>query len=115
MTSAFSSVSGNDPERIRECNRALTRLTLVPQLDHFTNERNALVRKKFCAGLTPKEERRLAFVSWQLDRIDDAERGHQIDQLEKLIEAHERLGSTIKDSLKAIESHRRTQPKQNRR
>ena len=46
-------------------------------------------------GLDPKDERRLQYVRWSLDRIEDAVGGEDIDELERLVEVQERFAERV--------------------
>lgn len=74
----------------------------IPDVDRhgLLGNREELLRKKYKGGgLSKSEERLLAFVRWQLDRIDDAELGHQLDALEKIAEVHEHFASRMETIL----------------
>jgi hypothetical protein len=49
--------------------------------------RAALLDKQFAVGVMPVEKRRLAYVRWNLDRIDDARAGRGLDAYELAVEA----------------------------
>ena len=55
----------------------------------FLAERAALLTKKYETSLSRREENRLAYVRWSLDRIEDAKHGSQLDVLEKAIHDYE--------------------------
>jgi hypothetical protein len=85
-----------DPGQIKRMNREASRKISAKAKEAFIEERNALVKKKFKKGLSREEERRLRFVRWQLDRIDDAEAGEHLDRLEKFAEYYEDVTREIK-------------------
>lgn len=58
-------------------------------------EHRSLVQKKFASDFTKADQRRLNFVRWSLDRIQDARYGHALDKLEQAVELHERMGQNI--------------------
>ena len=111
-----------DVRQIREANRAVVRKGLAKEYDSLMGERNALVKKKYQSILTETEARRLAYVTWQLDAIEDAQSGYVFDELEMLAEAQERLGERIEGYLQELEgrqsgrqSRRRVPPKGKRK
>jgi hypothetical protein len=55
------------------------------------NERQALLDKKFQGELSRKEENRLEYVRWSLDRIEDAKYGASLDQLEEHVKKYEQF------------------------
>jgi len=59
-------------------------------------EHRRLVQKKFGIGFTKADQRRLNFVRWSLDRIQDARHGYALDKLEQAVEMHEQMGRNIK-------------------
>ena len=65
-------------------------------------ERNSLIERKFKNGLTIKEVKRLKYVRWQLDRIDDAENGEMLDYLEKIAQDHKEFAEEIHDLLNQL-------------
>lgn len=52
-------------------------------------ERASLLQKKYETSLTPVENRRLTYVRWSLDRIEDARKGMQLDLLESRVTEYE--------------------------
>ena len=49
----------------------------------------------FMEGFSKKEDTRLRYIQWQLDRIDDAEHGESIDSLQKMAEDHDRFANEV--------------------
>ena len=88
--------------RIKDINRLITRKISPKVKQDLTEERNLLARKKFGDGLSNKEERRLAYVRWQLDRIDDAEDGEMLDYLDKVADEHEKFAKEISTFLNKL-------------
>lgn len=86
------SLNSND---IRQHNRKLTREKFVDQEHELLQERNELVDKELSAGLSLSEEKRLRYLGWQLDRIEDAQIGDSLDQIEYFVEQKELLGRQI--------------------
>lgn len=84
---------------IKDINRFITRKISPKFKEQLIEERNSLVDRKFNGGLSRKEERRLTYVRWQLDRIDDAEEGHILDYFEKVAEQHENFSKEITNIL----------------
>jgi hypothetical protein len=87
------------PDNVRKINRAITRKIPEAEKKTIIHERNQLVQKQFKVGLSTKEETRLKYVRWQLDRIDDAESGEFLDYLEKFTEGHEKFAKELKGFL----------------
>lgn len=85
------------PHEIREINRAMTRQTPRKEVQSLMIEREKLAMKKTKEGLTTAEQRRLKYVEWQLDRIDDAEYGESLDILEKLAERYQQFVDDFRD------------------
>ncbi len=83
------------PEIIMEANRAVTRRIPPETKKKLIIEHQNLVRKKYGDGLSRREERRLNLVRWELDRIDDAEIGPEMDVLEAFTDANEQFASEI--------------------
>ena len=49
------------------------------------DERATLLKLKFTAPLTRRQQDRLEYVRWSLDRIEDAQHGHKLDRLEMVV------------------------------
>lgn len=88
--------------RIKDINRLITRKISPKVKEDLIEERNFLVRKKFGDGLSNKEERRLIYVRWQLDRFDDAESGEILDYLEDVADEHEKFAKDISTLLNQL-------------
>ena len=97
-----SSQTGFRPSKIKSINRAITRKMPVKEKNKIITERDRLVTKKFKEGLVKKEEKRLTYVRWQLDRIDDAENGEMIDNLEKIVGDHESFADEVKKLMNSL-------------
>ena len=61
--------------------------------------------------MSVKEERRLSYIRWQLDRFDDVETGEFLDYFEKVTEAHEKLAKELKGFSRDIENIQINKPK----
>ena len=95
LTSVSSKRELFSVSEIKKLNRAITRrISSKDEADLF-DEHNALVEKKFRDGLSQKEERRLIYVRWQLDRIDDAKHGEYLDILESMVAEREHFAQQI--------------------
>ncbi len=78
------------------------------EVERLFAERAAFLNKKFSSGLTRSEERRLALVRWNLDRIQDARHGEALDNLEAAVTLYESLGEEIShlmSELKRVAPH----------
>jgi hypothetical protein len=79
----------------REAARELARKALGPHAEALASEKMALVQKQYVEGLTVGEVARLAYVRWQLDRLDDATIGADLDRLDGLVQVQETLAATV--------------------
>lgn len=86
----------------KKIQRELTLKELGPIEEEIQEERRGLVEKEFAEGLSSKESRRLVYLEWQLDRLDDALHGEELDRLEELIELHERTAIEINDAINSL-------------
>jgi hypothetical protein len=59
------------------------------EIQSLLAERASLLKKKFDSSLTPAEERRLTYVRWSLDRVEDARSGAHLDLLESRVLEYE--------------------------
>lgn len=83
------------PQNTKQYNREIVRLTILSSYDKIVVERRALVEKKFHGSLSQSEEKKLKYLDWQLDRIDDARGGDCLDKLESIVQAHEQLAQKV--------------------
>ncbi len=60
-------------------------------------ERQSLLDKEFAKTITPKESRRLEYVRWSLDRIEDAKYGYALDFLEGSVSRYEQFLGDLND------------------
>jgi hypothetical protein len=73
------------------------------RLAELLEERNAIIDRKYVAGsISRDEELILTLLDWQLDRIDDAQRGHALDRLERVVQAHEALKGMLVKYMQAM-------------
>jgi hypothetical protein len=79
----------------------------VPEEEHksLLRERQALLDKKLGGSVNRKEENRLEYVRWSLDRIEDAKYGQALDALEDRVRAYEQFLSDIRDLQAQLEQH----------
>lgn len=92
---------------IKDANRAIRSRISQEEYNRMIEERNALVLKEFKEGLTRSERTRIGMLRWQIEGIEDARNGKQLDKLEALVERQEHLGEMIRDFMnqaKAITS-----------
>jgi len=88
------SISINEIKRL---NREITRRISPEEIESLFNEHNLLVKKKFREGISEKEQKRLILLRWELDRIEDAFHGENIDRLESFLEGYERFAEDINE------------------
>jgi hypothetical protein len=95
--------------------RAIVNATLTPRYDQLTLERNQLVHVQIERELTACERRRLTYLRWQLDQIEDAVGGAYLDSLDALVAKHEvtarqitALMERLTDSSKSVFKPRRS-------
>jgi hypothetical protein len=79
----------------------------VPEEEHqsLLRERHALLDKKLAGTITRREENRLEYVRWSLDRIEDAKYGRTLDALEDRVRAYEQLLTDIQSLQTQLEQH----------
>ena len=75
------------------------------EVDKLHAERKSLINKKFLGVISNSEERRLALVRWNLDRIQDARHGETLDALESAVSLYESIGEEISFLMKELERH----------
>jgi hypothetical protein len=68
-------------------------------------ERQALLDKKLGGTITRREENRLQYVRWSLDRVEDAKYGRTLDALEDRVRAYEQFLSDIQGLQAQLAQH----------
>lgn len=63
--------------------------------DAYLTERSRLLDKFFAGTITRKEELRLEYVRWTLDRIEDAMTGADLDMLDSHVEIYENFAAEM--------------------
>jgi hypothetical protein len=58
-------------------------------------ERQLLLDKKFDETMARADEVRLKYIQWQLDTIDDARHGEQLDMLEAWVSRYEHFQADL--------------------
>jgi hypothetical protein len=88
----------------------------VSEKEHksLLDERQALLDKKLGGTITRREENRLEYVRWSLDRIEDAKYGYAIDVLEGRVQEYEQFLSDVRKLQAQLEEHTRTNRQQKR-
>ena len=88
-----------------------TRTVNQQELDRLLRERQALLDKKFDGTMNRKDEIRLEYVRWSLDRIHDAKSGPTLDALENIVDRYERFMSEMRiferQLIDAVEANKR--------
>jgi len=64
---------------------------------NLLDERQQILKKKLLNGITKKENNRLEYIRWTLDRIEDAKYGGALDALEGAVERYENLLRELHD------------------
>lgn len=75
------------------------------EIESLLGERQALLRARFDGGLDRAQQRRLAFVRWSLDRIQDARYGGALDELESAVAQYEMIGDEINALIKSLDRY----------
>lgn len=88
------SISVNEIKRL---NREITRRIPPEQIEKLFIEHSNLVKKKFKEGISEREEKRLKLIRWELDRVEDALHGDNIDRFESFLESYERFAKDINE------------------
>ncbi|KRB40990.1 hypothetical protein [Phenylobacterium sp. Root700] len=73
----------------RKAGRVNARAISDAEQDALLTERQTLLDAVFDGTATRKEERRLEYIRWSLDRIEDAKHGEHLDRLEEVVVRYE--------------------------
>ena len=80
---------------------------LLLREDDLFAERRSLVSKKLDGTATRQELRRLEYVHWYLERIEESRLAPAFDRLEGIVSEYERMGAEIRSNLDRLDSRRR--------
>lgn len=61
----------------------------------FYEEHARLVERQFVESLSHEESVRLRYLRWQIDRLQDADAGDDLDRLDVLIGLHEQISAEV--------------------
>jgi|GEM_PF-6157351 len=93
-----------DRAKIRKMSREAAKKFSKKAVEQLREEYRVLALKKSRTGLSQKEERRFALVGWQLDNIEDAESGEELDRLETIVVGYERFSKDIEKVMRELTS-----------
>lgn len=99
----------------KKYNRQITLTALASEEGNLLEKRQSLIAKMFTDGLSKSENTQLKYISWQLDRIEDAKYGEQLDELEKIIQLQEKTAEELKQITTQFNRHYASQGKRNDR
>jgi predicted ABC-type ATPase len=102
-------------QELRAANRQVTLMTMGLQEQDIAKERKQLVARKYNSGISLREERRLKYLNWQLQRIDDARIGEHLDKLEMIVQSNERLAGELRHFTDAVSRIQNSQAKKKKR
>lgn len=77
------------------------------EVDNLMRERQVLLDKKFDETMTRGDEVRLRYIQWQLDTIDDARHGEQLDMLEEWVARYEQFQKDLNLFQTELSRHKR--------
>jgi hypothetical protein len=90
---------GTDPTVYAMTSRLAGRINAAAvsdlELNRLLHERQVLLDKLFDGTISRKEQHRLKYVRWSLDRIEDARYGSTLDVLSDEVSVYERLAADI--------------------
>jgi hypothetical protein len=64
--------------------------------DNLLREREALLKKKFDGAISRREQNRLEYVRWSLDRVEDAKYGNVLEALDTAVTRYENILDELK-------------------
>ncbi len=106
-TTAFATPRGIPTDLFASTARSAGRVHAgtISDIEHqrLLDERKALLTKKFNGRMTRRDDVRLQYVRWHLDRIDDARNGASLDELENSIDRYEELQRDLKNFEAALQ------------
>ena len=88
----------------RRTSRALTRRMPDTERKRLYQEHAELVNRMFTSELSSDESKRLRYVRWKLDRIEDAQTGDTLDELQMIAEDRAHLARQLKSFIEQAKS-----------
>ena len=108
-----------DPSSIKLLSRSVAELTNEDEYERFLEQKRILLRKKYTEGVSKKEDLALQLIIWNIDRIEDAKYGKNLDALETIVKAHEvaaaKISHTVDNFERLISSSRQSRSDRARR
>ena len=80
----------------RQAGRLNAAIVSDEEINRLLRERKYLLDKRFAGTMTKKEENKLTYIRWSLDRIEDARHGQALDALESLISRYEQFQADLR-------------------
>ena len=102
FTSERESISV-DSTTAKLISRSIAELTPDTEYKRFLDDKRTLLQKKYSEGLSKKEDLALQLTIWNIDRIEDAKYGRQLDALEAIVKTHEAVASKISQTADRFE------------
>ena len=85
-----------DSDLIRRANRELRAKVSDEEYQRLMEERNSLAHKSIDEDLSPKEDRRLRLLEWEIQGIESAKISPNMDALEIMVKLQEQLAQKLK-------------------
>ncbi|WP_437580154.1 hypothetical protein [Sorangium sp. So ce887] len=79
----------------RLAGRAVARKIPKERYAELMSEHQRLAMKEVLGNISTSESRQLRLVRWQIDRVEDARHGQDIDRLEEIARVHQTLAHDI--------------------
>lgn len=76
------------------------------EIQDLLAERATLVDKALDRTISAKEARRLDYVRWSLDRIEDAMHGSDLDEIENVVQQYENFKDDLYEFIKSLKQQR---------
>ena len=76
------------------------------EFDEWIKEREQLLDRHFSGEMSARDRARLKFVEWNIDRIEDAKNGHELDVLEGFTLRYEKFRDDMAAFFDGIEASR---------
>lgn len=84
------------------------------EIDKLLLDRSRILDKLEADTATLSDLRRLEYVRWSLDRIEDAKHGPQLDLVEKGIQQYERFVADLENVISQLENRATSKPRPRR-
>lgn len=108
-----NSVVSQENRKLIERNAVLQ--VCADQEEDLLQERSKIIKDKYLGdGISKDQAKRIKYINWMLDRIEDAKSGDYLDLLETTVKSQKLISNDLTSFLDEVEKIRQKNPRKNR-